>query len=280
MTYCVTCPPGRNRIPRRGLVCDGCRSWLAGMLSELPSYVAELLIREPVPDAAPHRAGTDPVAELLPAASVASKTGAPRVSGSRERPAPTSVNVIDLTSNPRYGCVHDEYGDQVGEHAVLTILDTWVRDLRRHRSKGERLPTLTVDQLANWLTVRIDDACDTFEPITDLADDIRHLHNALRAHLGLAGPDVDLKEGVSCLSCDHQELYHHAGGKFVECGNCPVLLTLDEFDRWVRLSATSLVYLRGTACETCNRHQMYRLKGTAMPRCGWCEWHTIIKEAA
>lgn len=281
------CPPGRNRVPRRLVVCDGCRSWLSAMLIELPGYVDELLVRQLDPDTAPYRGRTakdqvsrDPVADLIPAASVASKVKAPRVSGSREQPAPLSLNAVDLTLPARYGTVRDEFGDQIGEHAVLTILDTWVREIRAHRHRGEGLPSLTVDRLAGWLTVRLDDICDDFEPVVDLAADVKHLRGALRAQLGLAGPDIDIKEGITCPKCDRQELYRRAGGKHVECGNCPVLLTLDEFERWTKVSAADLIHLRSVVCEDCGRNQIYRLKGTAMTRCGWCEWHILLKEEA
>jgi hypothetical protein len=279
MTYCSVCPPGRDRIPRRPAVCDACRSWLASVLDELPGYVDELLVRQLDLDSAPHRAGVDLVADLMPAASIASKAKAPRITGSRERPAPLPLNIIDLTANARYNTVTDSFGDQTGEHAVLTILDTWVRELRQHRHKGEGLPLLSPRHLADWLLLRLDEACDTFESVADMAGEVRHLRGALRATLGLAGPDTDLKDGVYCPRCDHQELYHQTGSQYIECGNCPALLTLDEFSQWVKLSSANLVYLRGMTCETCRRGQMYRIKGTAMPRCGWCEWHILIAEA-
>jgi hypothetical protein len=157
----------------------------------------------------------------------------------------------------------------------LTLLDTWVRNIREHRGRGEGLPLLSVSRLVNWLTVRLDDTCDTFEPVADMASDFRHLRGVLRAHLGLAGPDITYKDG-RCPKCDRHELYQHAGSDRIECGSCPNLLTLDEYAAWARLSATNLVHLRGQVCETCRREQMYRIKGTAMPHCGWCEYHRLV----
>ena len=249
------------------------------MLRELPGHVGELLVRELDPDPAPRRAGVDPTA-VLPAASVASTAKAPRVTGSRERPAPLPLNVVDLTAPARYGTVHDEFGDQIGEQAVMSILDIWVRDIRGHRGRGEGLPLLSVQHLVDWLLVRHDDTCDDFPAIADLAGDVKHLHGVLRAQLGLTGPEVDVKAGVSCPKCDRQELFQHAGSDRIECHNCPMLLTIDEFDRWCRLSSVNLIHIRGVFCKDCGKENFYRFKGTAMSYCGWCEWHPLIREAS
>jgi Zn ribbon nucleic-acid-binding protein len=284
-TYCLTCQPDRHRLPRRGLVCDACRSWLAGMLTDLPGLVDELLVRELSAgvgrrvdaDNLPTAAVTEPLSALLPAATVTSG-GNDRITGTKERSAPLSSNVIDLTSNPRYGDVYDSYGDQIGERSVLTVLDLWVRDVRRHRARSEHLPVLTVDRLVGWLTVRLDDTCDTYPRIGDLAASIRHTRGAIRAQLGYNAPEADFKEGVYCPKCDHQELWQRAGNDRVECGNCPNLLTIDEYTMLVTLSARNLIQLHGAVCGRCGRDQMYRWKGTAMPHCGWCDYHTLTAD--
>lgn len=288
MTYCLVCPAGRDRIPHRGLVCEACRSWLAAVLTELPGYVDELLVRELVLDAAPlrglsakDRVSRDVVADELPAASIAPNRGS-RVSGTRERSTPISLNVVDLTAKPRYGAVHDEFGDQIGETAVLTVLDVWVRDIREHRAaagRSEGLPLLSVRRLVDWLTARLDDTCDTFGPVVDMAADLRHLRGVLCAHLGLGGPDFTMKDGIPCPNpkCESIELFQRAGSDRVECGACPNLLTLDEYDRWIRLRAANLVHLRGSFCAACRRENVYRLKGTAMPLCGWCETRRLVE---
>lgn len=266
---CITCPPGRDRIPRRPAVCDGCRAWLAAMVHELPGLAAELMVRGPYPDDDPR----DALALAMPAASIASQRG-DRVTGSRERPGLLPANVIDLTAGPRYATVHDlppPHGDQVGEPSMITVLDEWARWLILHRAKCEHLPTPTVPDLCAWFEPRLDEACDDLEEIGNLADEVRHLRTAARAQLGLTGPDVDLKLGVACPKCDFvSTLYQRAGSDRVECTACPMLLTDDEYGRWVRLSAVGLVHLRGVPCPRCGYEQLYRAGRYGEPQCGWC----------
>jgi len=49
------------------------------------------------------------------------------------------------------------------------------------------------------------------------------------------GPKAELKKGVPCRSCDRLALYRWPGSDRIECGSCPALMTIDEYDRWTSL---------------------------------------------
>lgn len=272
MAPCLVCPPDRAREPRRGLVCEACRGRLPIQLAEIPDLTIELGVRELVVDTAPNRGGPDPVADNLPAGGTTSRQG-PRISGTRERPAPLSLTTVDLLGGPRYAVVHDRYGDQIGEASVSTVLDLWVQELREHRRRQEQLPRrVTPAVLAHWLVLRLDDAFEDFTAIGDFAAEVRRLRAVLRTQLGLVGYDDQLKEGVVCPKCDARaSLYQTVGSDHVECRMCPSLLTVDEFNGWTRLLVAQIDWLRGQVCEVCSNRRVYRVRGTDTIRCGWCE---------
>lgn len=273
---CRVCPPERARIPHRGLVCDSDRARLATQLSEIPDLVAELRIRETVLDEAPNRGGRDPVADETPAASIAARRGQ-RVTGTRERPAPISINALDLTDQARGGTVHDAFGDQVGELSAATILDLWVQELRIWRGRREGLPRPNVNALVHWLSgERLEDACDSFPAVGDMAAEIRRLRSVLRAQLGLVGTDDELKDGVVCPKCDSRAgLYQSNGSDRIECAVCGVLLTVDEFNRWTKLLAANITWLRGQVCPSCGAGRLYTFRGFPEVHCGWCKIHRV-----
>lgn len=268
---CPVCPPERARLPRRPRTCDACRDRLAAQLTEIPELVEELKLRELVVDDAPNRAGRDPVADDLPAASIASRRGV-RVTGTKEKPAPLNLDVVDLTSRARAGTVHDRFGDQVGYQSAATVLDTWMREARDHLAvRGQGLPDPTVLALAGWLSVRLDDLMDSFPAIGEMAAEIRVLRAVLRAQLGLVGYDDELKDGVVCPKCDHRAALHQANGSaHIECGVCGVLLTVDEYNRWAGLLAANLTWLRGQTCPSCGLNRLYKFQDNEDIHCGWC----------
>jgi predicted Zn-ribbon and HTH transcriptional regulator len=271
---CLVCPADRKRLPRAGLVCDGCARRLVAQLAELPELVDELAAREL--ELGTH--GLDPVGVMFPAASVVSKAKAQRVSGTRERPVPLSLDAVDLTSRARGGFVRDALGDQTGQHSVATILDLWVHDLRAQHHAHELLPTARVPDMVAWLVDRIPDACEHFGAIGDFAAEVRRMRSALRAQLGLVAYDDELKDGVQCPKCDSRAALHQANGSdWVECWVCGVLLSVGQYNEWASLLAAGLEWMRGRRCEACGLvNRLYKVRGgDGNVLCGWCHISNI-----
>lgn len=121
-------------------------------------------------------------------------------------------------------------GDQVGELPVTSLLDSWAQVWREHRQVGEGRPRPTVEVLTRWLADRVDDACDDGRAIGDFSAELGRLVAILNAVLGLVDHD-EYMVGVPCAACDKQTLWRSNGSKWIECGSCPHLLSLDEYRR-------------------------------------------------
>lgn len=254
---CTTCsvyrPDTNPRIPERLWVCNGDRRLLDSHLWEIPDLHARLVDEDPPPSAnAPYlvelpngvaqRRGVDPLADRLPAGPVRGLSRQPRVSGSHEPPAPTSLERIDLTLPSRPGCRRlfargvlglDE--DQTGSLSTATILDTWARDWRDRLCPDQRLPVPTVPELARWLRNRADDACNEHPAIDEFAAEIKDLRHSLRRQLGetAAQPETERYRGVACQKCDLRGvLMRRPGSHYIECGNCGLLMTDEELADW------------------------------------------------
>lgn len=123
---CVACPQLRNGEPRvydRPNVCEGCRSRLRSMLSEVVELYAELLAsyRDIAPvttsgtpweytdyEGKVHRGlQLDPVAVAVPAGPTKDQSG-DHVTGSRSAPIPVSATTVDLTLGPAPKTVEDD----------------------------------------------------------------------------------------------------------------------------------------------------------------------------
>lgn len=209
----VKCVIDQRRDIESGQVCAGCRSWLTRTLTEIVELYA-----------------------LLPANLMPGQAQGQRVSGSREAPLPLRVDPLDLTMPARAAVVHDPLGDQVGLLSVATVLDSWVRDWRDVRGKGEGLPGPTVVELGQWLAVRLDDACDDHPAIDEFADEMKALGHQLRRAVGrfeIRPEHLD----VPCRRCDLMDLHRLPGEDRVECGSCGDLLTEDEYLRWIKMLA-------------------------------------------
>lgn len=262
---CVVCALRDAYSPQ---VCDADRSKLRTRIREIPDLYEEMTAPPEVHrDLRPFRMTVverdtdgiavalhrfdspwpaDPIAHHTTAAPVSGQAKGGRVTGSTERRLPVRVDPLDLAAPVRSGEVHDEYGDQTGRLSVATVLDQWVRDWRDHRGKGEGLPDPTVPALASWLVLRCDEACDDHPAIDEFFEEIRTLHAALRGVLGLI--DVpDYKKGIPCPRCDALTLVRYNGGAWVECTECPQLLSPDEYDRWCGLLAANHRNVRGAA---------------------------------
>jgi hypothetical protein len=250
---CVVCPQLRPdlepRIFDRAQVCDGCRARLRSLLVEIAELYADLDLEKP------------------------RSTGA-RVSGSRSAPLPLVLSSLDLSLPAGGKSVSDDLvplfersvvevrvwtrtgsmttvvmsqktrrrdnkgilawgasGDQVGDPSVASVLDSWARDWQSYR--WALLPDPTVAALTWWLGERLEWACEDHPAVDDFAAEISDLACRMRPH----GPRAELKLGVPCRSCDMTALYQWPGSDRVECGNCPALLTDEEYARWTQLLA-------------------------------------------
>jgi hypothetical protein len=210
---CVTC---HRRDPREGYACGPCRSRLRSWLGELPDLYTRLLAEPLDPSGSPGKGGP--------------------VTGSRDRPVPIRVDLFDLTHAGAQAWL--EGADQVGHIPVWMTLETWARDWFTFRNMGEAADR-TVPGLCHWMWERVDDMCDEHDAIDECFHDIRRLHGTVKAQLG----DVDVpdyKRGVPCRQCNALALVRRAGEDFIECGECPAVLTPEEYDRWVRALASAM----------------------------------------
>ena len=120
-------------------------------------------------------------------------------------------------------------GDQVGEPSVAAVLESWAHDWQTYR--WALLPAPTVPALAWWLGERLEWACDEHPAADDFAAELAHLAAALRP----GAPKAELKTGVPCRDCDRTTLYRWPGSDYIECGSCALLMTPDEYTRWMQL---------------------------------------------
>lgn len=204
---CVTC---RRRDPHHGFACNPCRSRLRSWLGEIPDLWEQLLAEPLSPSGSPGKGGP--------------------ISGSKDRPIPIRVDLFDLTHAGGWPELVDE--DQVGHIPVWMTLQTWARDWSTFRAMGEA-GDQTVPGLCRWMWERVDDMCDEHAAVDEAFQDIRRLYGTLYAQLGLF-EKPDYKYGVPCRQCNALALVRHNGSDYVECGECPAVLTPDEFDIWVR----------------------------------------------
>lgn len=153
---CVIC---QYRTPDRAMVCDGCRR---RMEADLVDLVEEWTKLDPAPG----------------------QGSGERITGTREKPLPARVTVLDLTiSNIMVKAVNDPYRDQAGHIPVVAILDGWARDWAEELR--QMLPAPTVPNLARWLALRIDWACDTHPAIDEYVAEIRSTLATCRAVNGI-----------------------------------------------------------------------------------------------
>src|SRR5690349_5652729 len=161
---CVVC---QRRQFDRAQVCQGDRIWLDRTLLEIVELYA-----------------------LLPANLAPGRHHGQRVSGSREAPLPLRVDPLDLLMPARAATVHDTYRDQVGQVSIASVLDSWVRDWRDVRDRGEGLPTPTVVDLARWLGNRLEWAADLHPAVDEFAAELRKMRGGLAAVVGVKSDRV------------------------------------------------------------------------------------------
>lgn len=246
---CVCC---HRRDPHEGFACNPCRSRFRGWLSEIPDLWEQLLesdreLREyrgvRLLDDGTEVPHYDHVANVLPAGSVAGASKGGPVSGSPDRRLPFVVDRFDLINQ---GAAYPpDDGDQVGHIPVWMTLETWARDWSTFRAMGEAADR-SVPGLCRWMWERVDDMCDEHPGTDECFRDIRALRGAMLGQLGQV-EIPDYKKGVPCKQCNALALVRHNGEDFIECGECPAVLTPDEFDTWVRGVAAAVKKLEKAA---------------------------------
>ncbi len=267
-----SCPACAMRDPHEPILCRVCRSKLRSWLGDIPDLFAELQERsEEMAEPLDHRPYVATVVEkveqdgevvqvatrvltmraadqvsyhLTTGASSSPSRGGP-VSGSRERRLPVDEDVIDLTGPPRDLMPELAYRgpDEVGYDSIASTLDFWVEDWRSDRRAGEGRPNPLVPDLVRWLLDRADDAMDHSAPIAEFFEDIRRVHGALYARLGLFPPRPVHLDGVPCKRCRAGTLWRVPGSIYAsECAipDCAAVLTDKEYEAWTReLAATT-----------------------------------------
>ena len=223
---CVCCPVlrpnGEPRIYERAQVCEGCRNWLRSMLAEVVSMYPAL---------------TDHLER--------GQGNGQRVSGTFEAPLPLRVEPLDLAMPARVPnpspAARTWPQDQLGRLSVASVLDSWVRDWRDTRGRGEHAPEPTVAVLAEWLNNRLDWACDEHPAVDDYAAELRDLVTVLRRITGQSKPRPEHLD-VPCRRCDLLDLHRPTAGDYwSECASCGDLMTEAEYHRWVGLMAATVV---------------------------------------
>lgn len=216
---CVIC---QRRPYEKAQVCQPCRQRVEDQLAEIADLAAQL------PD------------HLEPGQS-----NGQRVSGSREAPVPLDLDVLDLTNDARHTSAtpaarqHPE--DQIGHDSIASRLDSWVLDWIDTLRLNESPPQPTVRRLTQWLTDRLDKACNEHPAIDDFADEMRRLRTTLRGATGQLEPQPE-HIAAPCPACDLITLIRRQGEDTVECGNpdCRRVLTLTEYHRWIGLVAADI----------------------------------------
>lgn len=220
MTQPLICVICQRREVRTGMVCDPDRTRLARTLDEIVELYA-----------------------LLPEQLAPGQSAGERVSGSREAPLPLRVDPLDLTMPAPTGrqlwtAVSDKLGDQIGHLSVASILDSWVRDWRGSIAASGN-PGTTVVELAGWLRIWLEAACQDHPAIDEFGIEMFALAAALRRTCGLVEPLPALLDAV-CARCDNLSLHRLPGEDRIECGVCGRRLTEDEYGQWTKMLVADL----------------------------------------
>lgn len=182
------------------------------------------------------------------------RSGAQRVSGSREAPLPFVADVHDLAAAARPGSIGVRYRgtwahhpngdpDQIGHLSVATELESWVTDWIATRGENEHLPLPLVPPLAGWLHDRLTWAADNHPAIDEFAATLLKLHGALRAYVPKeVGEDEEPPAGrperrrAPCPGCENISLWWLPRDGKVHCDveHCRRILTDDEYTEWAR----------------------------------------------
>jgi hypothetical protein len=250
VTACSVCIPRGDDLPHESeigwLCCWRARARMESGLRALPALCDELagggyvmrdghtprVLYPPGHDLAaqsvPH---FDPIANVLTAGPLNGSKGAPRVSGSTDRPVPIRIDPTDLLAPARPGslAVADTgryASDQIGHLAVATELEFWARDWAD--TLGHHVPLPTVHMLTEWLINRLDWACAEHAALDEFAGKVAGLRTALEGALGLFEAPLVVMDRP-CTQCGTKALMLETDSDLIVCDHCGRALTEDEY---------------------------------------------------
>ena len=187
-----------------------------------------------------------------------------QISGTRETPLGVREDVLDqlapVTSHTGTG-ISDASGDQIGAAPAAHVLDAIASEWRdaRHERFRERRPVPTVTRLAQWLTNRIDWACEHIpEAVAAAVVELRALVGKLHALNGHTRDQGEILAYTLCPRCDTiGSLIRYTGSDGVRCltPGCTYRNGRDGYDQWVKLLAAQPDQLR----EVSSRYERYEL---------------------
>ncbi len=129
-------------------------------------------------------------------------------------------------------------GDQIGVIPVAQLLDQEMRAWADAGAPGSRYrPAPTTPNLVDWLTKRLDWACDHYPGMDAFADTLSSTRGTLMGALGDFDPEPERCDGVACKRCDLRMLFRSIdGSNEVECQNpdCLKIYTATEYAEWVK----------------------------------------------
>lgn len=102
----------------------------------------------------------------------------PKVSGTKAKPIPVRLDVLDLLAPARFEDVKDRT-DQGGYYSVATVLASWAHDWQESLFGDQSINAPSVGGLVPWLRHRLDLACDSHPAIGDFAVEVTRLHTTL-----------------------------------------------------------------------------------------------------
>lgn len=130
-------------------------------------------------------------------------------------------------------------GDQIGVIPIAVALDSEVRAMIDGGAPGSGFrPKSTIRSLCDWIDKRLTWACDQYDGIGGLADQIKYLRGQLMSALGEFEIEEELCVGVPCNRCDLQMLFRRSDGTGdVECHNpaCRKIFKRDEYVQIAKL---------------------------------------------
>lgn len=130
--------------------------------------------------------------------------------------------------------------DQVGEVSAATILDGWCRDFAE--SRRESTPQPEVADQCRYLLDRLDWAFTDHPAVDEFALEVGDLWHALRRATGRTEPQPEVCWGIQCRDegCSYvNTLERLAGSEWIECSECGLLLSEDEYAAWCKLLAAA-----------------------------------------
>jgi hypothetical protein len=161
-----------------------------------------------------------------------------RVAGSTEPKLPIAVDLVDLTGEARHGSLTPIPSpwpeDQIGDLAVATELDFWVRDIADFQ--GDPLPVPTAPVLAMWLHERAGWAMDYHHAWDEMAVKVGRIARRLHAIVNPGKPRAEDK-AAPCPGCSEATL--RGDGERVWCVDdvCGRVLTEGEYAAWAAAEA-------------------------------------------